>query len=1219
MSNQLTTWSNQVSLLPMACSTVSPELQERVLEWINEKTGYNITDHSPITWKQSTVYYSYILETKTGFVSREMEENEEVTEETECRKGVAIQDSFLWGDRDDLLVLETLKQEKGWEDFRFKLDKTETVEICPSCNGKKELLCHRCHGTHEYECDRCDGVGWRYMTEACPKCDGRGERHLWGKWRTCSYCEGRKRVREKVTCSTCDGTGERTCYYCDEDGYDVCEHCEGSGHVLKFYSIHQTYRSVTGKRYWLGTYIPKELREELNVKEDDPAELIAEWDNSLGPLDGNIPADFECNLTAAFSKAIREAAAPGNESTRPIHQTAKLYHVQRYAAVDFAYEGVVYTAWVSLYDHRVYEFEPHGFCSAWRRAVATYRAKMRFAEKFAHSINPLKGKKINFLKISPVALTDEQKKASENHLVPPRTFRGDGIPQTEYAERKKRWKNFIGSLSCAYTVSHPSYVLLLLLAILLPGSHALYYNSFMNRNWAYPVGWKGGLGKLKLSNDIMKKGVIQMLLTLTIFGYPFALIWSLIDFVIILAGKFESKPKIGTPLLIIAAAAVSMLYFAHRENLTEEQEITHPIIETECDAEMSTGEAMLILEKAKEMERQDNARVIEQIVEALSPKHYVTGKIVMLQERPQKPFVVKKLSNGNMRINGWVQLSVNRQLYEELWQQGFAQRFIAEGAEHAVIARHDYPLRDSDDRMAKQNAAHLKELQKRSVSLSVPAPCMYRLNAFAEQCKRWKNVLFVQTGSNSFTAFNIAHPSVDFFAAFVKDHTTNMSKMTMQVHLLDSQGNEVKTCYISNIDEGALWNGGPLYRQYAGGNAVIVSPEFMGSEHERYGQVSVGERLFAFSAELKPEELARVNDITVSVEMPQVSQDHIARYAEYFRRMEEENNKRLTQEKTLPQPNPNAIPAPQPKTASPLQPDATQVNLSELARQNNQDAAAIPTIKALYEQLSPAACLAGNLVQLSDKQLFRLKKRGSQTELSAWVELKIDPVKYARLVGLIHEHMKILPHKTLTRHPKAVPSRIIRSSRRELKGCEQGDFADTSKLQSNYRYDPNIFSNLHALYLCTHGETFAAYDLSAVGKKTPYMLEMLRLQRQKPQQFILRMHLLNAHNEEVTTFTHLIDLYSDKFNAPLYAGGQNQAPDMVVLPEFCSFVWANFTPGSGAPHLVTYPSRIVNISGAINPQDLEEITSVTFSFEWPSALSEQEAQNLAKLYNEQKQ
>ena len=679
-----------------------------------------------------------------------------------------------------------------------------------------------------------------------------------------------------------------------------------------------------------------------------------------------------------------------------------------------------------------------------------------------------------------------------------------------------------------------------------------------------------------------------------------------------------------TGILVIIAAIGLIWFSATNEGL---QPLSKPVAEQKMESNSlakeviksnlttsADGEAMLLMQKAEEMERQDYAHAMAQLIEALSPKHYVTGEVVMLQERPQRPFVVNRLSNGMMQIRGWVQLKVNRQPYEEVWLQNIAPQLKAAGVEYSEIERHVYPVKDSGDSSAQQHAALLKELKKRSVPLAMPEYFRYRLTAFAEQCKRWKNVLFIHTGGNAFTAFNAAHPMADLYGGIVKDISFNMSKATVQVHLLDQKGEEIKTIYVPNSREQML------YRPYAGGEAMIVAPEFFYSEHEHYGQVSVNERLLAFSAELKPEELARVSNITVSVEMPRVSQERIMQYAEYLRKSAEANSNRSSQPETTPQPEQPVAqkPSPTPKPAAPLQPGATQVNLSGLAKQNNQNEAAVPIVKALYEQLSPAACLTGNLVQLSDKQYFRLEKRGSQTELSAWVELKVDPAKYAKLAWLIHEHMKALPHKTLTRRPQAVPQGILNTSKRELNGCEKGDFADASKLQPHYAFDPKLFSNHHALYLCTRGETFTAYDLSAAGQKTPYMLEMLRLQRKKPQQFIVRMNLLNAHNEEVTTVSRLIDLYSDKFNAPLYAGGQHQAPDMVVLPEFCSFLWGNFTPGSGAPHLVTYPSRIIHLSGAINPQDLEEITSVTFSFEWPAALTEQEAQNLAKLFTEQR-
>lgn len=675
--------------------------------------------------------------------------------------------------------------------------------------------------------------------------------------------------------------------------------------------------------------------------------------------------------------------------------------------------------------------------------------------------------------------------------------------------------------------------------------------------------------------------------------------------------------------LLVIIAAIGLIWFTATNE--DPQPICKPVAEQKTESislpkegikssltPSVDGEAMLVMQKAEEMERQDYVHAMESLIAAFSPEHYVKGEVVLLQQQPKKPFIVKKLSDGNMKISGWVRMSIDLQTYEEVWQHNMVKLFEEVGAEHAILERHCYPLRDSYDYMAEKQQNCLQELRARSVPIHIQAPHMFRLNAFKEQTKLWKYALFINVGGDKFAAFNATHPMVDIYTAMIKDHAANMSKCTIHVHLKDQQGNEIKDIYLSGVEPG-----GPLYIMGDSGAYAMVAPEFFGSEHERYGRVSVSERLFAFSAELKPEELVRVSDITVSVKMPQVSHERITQYAEYLRKAEEAKNKRLTQTETPPPPEPSTTLAPQPKPAAPLQPGATQVSLSGLGKQSSQDSAAISAVKSLYEQLSPAACLTGNLVKLSDNQFFRLQKMGSQTELSAWVELKIDPVKYARLAWLIHEHMKTLPHKTQTRYPQAVPQGIVGSSKRELKGCEEGEFADTSKLQTHYRFDPKLFTNPQALYLCTSGETFTVYDLSAMGHKTPYMLEMLRLQRQKPQQYIVRVHLLNAHNEEVTTISRLIDLYSDKFNAPLYAGGQNQAPNMVVLPEFSSFFWGNFTPNATTSQLVTYPSRIINISGFINPRDLEEITSVTFSFEWPSALTEQEAQNLFKLYTEQ--
>ena len=218
---------------------------------------------------------------------------------------------------------------------------------------------------------------------------------------------------------------------------------------------------------------------------------------------------------------------------------------------------------------------------------------------------------------------------------------------------------------------------------------------------------------------------------------------------------------------------------------------------------------------------------------------------------------------------------------------------------------------------------------------------------------------------------------------------------------------------------------------------------------------------------------------------------------------------------------------------------------------------------------------------------------------------------------VIHEYMKTLPHKTLIWSLQAVLQGIHNTCKRELNGCEKGNCADVSMLQPHYAFDPKLFSNLHALYLCTRGEIFTAYDLSASGQKTPYMLEMLRLQRQKPQHFIVRMHLLNIHNEEVTVVSRLIDPVQRQLQrAPLRrwaesSAGHGRADEVQQLP-------VGLTPSFVAPHLVTYASRILNLSGTINLQALGEITSDTFSFEWLSALSGQEPQNLVKFYSEQK-
>ena len=1195
----------KTTLAPTKSSKLIQEKKGKIIQCLSQRTGYNVKDHSEIKWKTATRFYRYKIEANTSLVQRAFQKISDAKTQSIERKELIFHEDWLWTRDPELYSYPYLAKERSRWDISIALPESEGIHDCEECKGSGYATCSKCHGSTFIPCYRCEGV--KIVADKCCKCNGKGKRFLYGDWKTCKYCEGSGKDPElTITCPRCKGEGVEVCDVCDDEGEVCCETCAGSGRLKDYYSIAQHFKQKPQlERYYSSSEIPQHIRDR---KLTGKPILVHEWEMQ-GPLSkDDILSVIEGESVEEIANSVQSHGEVESELWRCIYQKAALYQMWVVTRFCFEYQGMDYSVWMTTQGEDIIEFKDTGFSSAWKNAVNQYCASTRpIGEKISWWWNPIKGRRFDFLKY-----IHEHKNDSRALIKQPTKT---GNPTTGA-------RNFVGLWQETYGYYPPTPVVgITLLALVLPGMHNLLLAKYIAAR-AYPINTSN-----KISSKLRARGIVQLLLSLSIVGYIFAWIWALVDIIkIIFLGEREyaDRARMILPLTLIALILGAFWYVVSTENEKGEPkaQAAHATAKTtKAEPQATTvGEEQLILEKAEDMERQDNARVVEQMVEALSPKNYVTGKIVMLQERPKKPFVVKKLSDGNMQINGWALLSVNRQLYEEVWQQGLAQRFIAEGVEHAVIERHDYPLRDSKDRMAQQNATLLKELQTRSVSPAVPAPCMYRLNAFAEQCKRWKNVLFVQTGSHSFTAFNIAHPLADLYAAFVKDHTFNMSKMTVEVHLLDNQGNEVKTCYISNIDEGVLWNGGPLYRRYGSDSAVIVSPEFLGSEHERYGQVSVSERLFAFSAELKPEELARVSDITVSVEMPQVSQERIMQYAEYLRKAAEANNDRSSQPETPPQPEQPVVqkPTPAPKPAVPLQPGATQVNLSGLAKQNNQNEAAVPTVKALYEQLSPATCLTGNLVQLSDNQYFRLEKRGSQTELSAWVELRIDLAKYTKLAWLIHEHMKALPHKTLTRRPQAVPQGILNTSKRELNGCEKGDFADVSKQQPHYAFDPKLFSNLHALYLCTRGETFTAYDLSATGQKTPYMLEMLRLQRQKPQQFIVRMHLLNAHNEEVTTFSHLIDLYSDKFNAPLYAGGQHQAPDMVVLPEFSSFLWGNFTPGSGAPHLVTYPSRIIHLSGAINPQDLEEITSVTFSFEWPAALTEQEAQNLAKLYTEQK-
>ena len=1192
------TESKKTTLAPTKSSKLIQEKKEKIIQCLSQRTGYNVKDHSEIKWKAATRFYRYKVEANTSLVQRTFQKTSDAKTRNIARKEMTFHGDWLWTREPELYSYPYLAKERSRWDISIALPESEGIHDCEECKGSGYATCPQCEGSTSIPCYQCEGK--KKVADKCCKCGGRGERYLYNDWKPCKYCNGSGKDPVRIIiCPRCEGEGVEVCDKCDDEGEVCCETCAGSGRLKDYYSITQHYKQKPQlEKYYSSREIPQPIRDR---KLTGKLILVHEWEMQ-GPLNkDDVLSVIEGEDAEEIANSVQSHGEVESEQWRCIYQKAALYQMWVVTRFDFEYQGMDYSVWMTTQGEDIIEFKNTGFSSAWKAAVESYCASSRSSiEKLAWWWNPIRGRRFDFLKY-----IHNHKGASRALIMP------TGIPAATYTRSGN--SELLGRTEeYGYNPSFP-FTGFALLSLALPGMLNLGLANYIAAR-AYPRNTANST-----SSKMRIRGILQVTLSLTIVGYIFAWMWALIDIIRLhRSGEYyyPSQVSVSKPFIVILIILGFFWFAIMTDEEKAEAEVQATAKPTMAEPQATTvGEEQLILEKAEDMERQDYAHAMEQLIDALSPEHYMKGEVVLLQQQPKKPFIVKKLSNGNMKIRGWVRMSIDRQAYEQVWQNNMVKQFEGVGAEHAILERHCYPLRDSNDHMAYELQNCLQELRARSVPIHIQAPHMFRLNAFKEQTKLWKYALFINVGGDKFAAFNASHPAVDIYAGMIKDHASNMSKCTIHVHLNDQQGNEIKDIYLSGVVPG-----GPLYIMRGSGTYAVVAPEFFGSEHERYGQVSVSERLFAFSAELKQEELARVSNITVSVEMPQVSQERIMQYAEYLRKSAEANSNRSSQPETTPQPEQPVAqkPSPTPKPAAPLQPGATQVNLSGLAKQNNQNEAAVPIVKALYEQLSPAACLTGNLVQLSDKQYFRLEKRGSQTELSAWVELKVDPAKYAKLAWLIHEHMKAQPHKTLTRRPQAVPQGILNTSKRELNGCEKGDFADASKLQPHYAFDPKLFSNHHALYLCTRGETFTAYDLSAAGQKTPYMLEMLRLQRKKPQQFIVRMNLLNAHNEEVTTVSRLIDLYSDKFNAPLYAGGQHQAPDMVVLPEFCSFLWGNFTPGSGAPHLVTYPSRIIHLSGAINPQDLEEITSVTFSFEWPAALTEQEAQNLAKLFTEQR-
>ncbi len=114
----------------------------------------------------------------------------------------------------------------GWglDDVRVSLPQQSVVlatsEICPTCQGNRNLTCQQCNANGVIVCTHCQGQ----RQEICPICLGSGQNPQ-QPGQTCLNCQG---IRYSA-CRFCHGNGQLTCPTCHGKRGTTCSACNGAG------------------------------------------------------------------------------------------------------------------------------------------------------------------------------------------------------------------------------------------------------------------------------------------------------------------------------------------------------------------------------------------------------------------------------------------------------------------------------------------------------------------------------------------------------------------------------------------------------------------------------------------------------------------------------------------------------------------------------------------------------------------------------------------------------------------------------------------------------------------------------------------------------------------------------------------------------------------------------------------------------------------------------
>lgn len=95
---------------------------------------------------------------------------------------------------------------------RYGVPHSESIQVCPRCDGARELRCGGCGGSKRVSCATCGGDGRVVVRDVAEKvhANGKRERRVATRQVACGPCDG----RGQVSCSTCIGTGKVPCSHC---------------------------------------------------------------------------------------------------------------------------------------------------------------------------------------------------------------------------------------------------------------------------------------------------------------------------------------------------------------------------------------------------------------------------------------------------------------------------------------------------------------------------------------------------------------------------------------------------------------------------------------------------------------------------------------------------------------------------------------------------------------------------------------------------------------------------------------------------------------------------------------------------------------------------------------------------------------------------------------------------------------------------------------------